>query len=289
MYQRNQDPSNAYGNQHHLRNPHTPQAAFGGHQRQNTMPQPPAQMAPRLGQHQSQYGGPQRSPTFQQPTGSRIITLNQQHFQTRNTLHGNLLIMPNVDEPIFVMFHTDSCGVCQQVMPVYQQIAQQLPFRFAACNLTRSPQVLTMSESTISPIMHVPRLYLYARGWPYVVYKDGWQVEKLTEFMRVSWQRAVESGGGGGSAQPQLKPPPPSSNHHLPARTGHITTVEQQGHPISQYASVEGPPVSSVVTCEGDDCGDLISFNEVLCQGSHGCYTVMDTPNGPTGPIGPIG
>lgn len=232
------------------------------------------------------------------------MNLGAQHFQTKDTMHGKLLILPAISEPTFVMFHTDSCGVCQQVMPVYHQIARQLPFRFATCNLSKHGNVLAMSENTISPITHVPRLYLYAKGWPFLVYKDGWQPEKLVQFMKMSWQRALDQGAGGGGSSSQQQPQNPNPNPsqqaaysqfnpnapqqpHLPGRIVSsqqraTTTTDQDNNRPSQYAAVEGAQstLTSNISCDGDNCGELLSFNEVLCDKAHGCYTVMDMPEG---------
>lgn len=299
-----------YGNQRYLRNAHQPQAAFGGGMPQNNTLQPPPQMAPRQGQYWGQGGGTPAPPLPQQQQqqqrssgppsqGSRVQILGTPQFEEKDTLHGKLLILKQLVEPTFVLFHTDSCGVCQQVVPLYVQLAHSLQYRFAMCNLTHHPQVLSMSESTVSPITHVPRLYLYAKGWPFMVYKDSWQPQKLEQFMGVAWKKATE---GAASKQPQQSnnynnnrpnnqmqqaqqqfnpqhPPPPN----LPRNQGRVSTVEYPpsdpatGAVPSQYASIGSAPASTV-TCEGDECGDLISFNEVLCQGSHGCYVMSDIP-----------
>lgn len=242
------------------------------------------------------------------------------HFQTKDTVHGKMLIMPNITEPTFVLFHTDSCGVCTQVMPIYHQISQQIPYRFATCNLSKNVEVLNMSEGTVSPIDYVPRLYLYSKGWPYIVYKDTWQPEKLLQFMHVSWKTAVDSNQQSqppSQSRPQQRPPQQQQQQYNPQQThqpqytqqaynpnpqaheqynpqhpnlpqlprkggGRITAVEHQlnNQPSapSQYAPVGSDGDPQAPTQDGDQSGELISFNEVLCQGSHGCYTVTDLP-----------
>ena len=294
MYQTGNDGPHqpgAYGNQRHLRQAHAPHAAFGGESRQHSVPQPSPQAAPRQGmqpQYQAAHGQHHHNPT-PNTAPTRVATLTHQHFQNKDTLSGNLLNLTATAEPIFVMFHTDNCGVCQQVMPLYHQIAQQLPFQFASCNLTRNPQVLTMSEPTRSPITHVPRLYLYSKGWPYMVYKDMWQAEKLTQFMKVSWQRAGElQNQSQNQSQNQNQNQSQSQNHQTQLNPSQRTAGAQfnpHQHPIpqlqrnSQYAQVNAPQGPTQLSCNGEDCGDLLSFNEVLCDSSHGCYTVIDAPH----------
>jgi thiol-disulfide isomerase/thioredoxin len=247
--------------------------------------QPPHQMQPRQGQYPQPP--PQQAGQHGQPRQSRVAHLNSKHFQTKDTIHGKLLILTTIQEPTFVMFHTDDCSVCQRVIPEYEAMAQSLPYRFASCNLTQNRDVLNMAEPTVSPITHVPRLYVYSNGWPHIVYKDSWDPTKMKQFMEVSWRRAIEQSAGSQAQthRPQASQFNPTQSPHLSRPPqGRIAPVEHpvqgngSGIPPSQYAVV-GTSNAPNISCDANDCGNgLISFNEVLCEGSHGCYAVTDLP-----------
>lgn len=219
------------------------------------------------------------------------MPMSKDHFQTKDTINGRMLITPKILEPTFVLFYTTTCGVCKLALPMYDQMSRSLPYRFAICNVQTQADVLRMSESTISPIRHVPMLFLYAKGWPYMVYKDNWQPEKLQQFLHSAWNKAQQQMGAGQQAPqqaPQMGYHPQQQQGFAPGASGRprieaqqypVSNGQQQAqHSSSQYQAESSSSFQVEATCEGDTCGALIPFNEVLCSNSHGCYAESGLP-----------
>lgn len=248
-------PSYQSGPQRAMRQAHVPAAAFGP---------PPS-------------SGPTSQQMAQMP--SRLMAMGKEHFQTKETLNGTMLITPQISSPTFILFYTTTCGVCKQVLPLYDQLAKLMPYRFAICNVQQNPDILQMSEQTIRPIRHVPLLFLYAKGYPYVVYSDTWAPEKLQNFLRTTWEKAQQQMGGSATAA-QASTFAPAS-----APSGARPRIQAQQYPVADQRSQ--PSFSSphftvqqsqTLTCEGDECGELIPFNQVICNNSHGCYVESNIP-----------
>lgn len=101
-----------------------------------------------------------------------LVSLTQQDFSVRLGTRGPILCT-NVDGLFFVLFYTHTCGFCQTLFPVFNQLSQTIRgCRFGAVNVGQNIDIPRMSLQTIAPIRYVPFIIVYWNGKPYMQY-DG--------------------------------------------------------------------------------------------------------------------
>lgn len=133
-------------------------------------------------------GGAAPAQSFGATGGSSgaIMTLTAADFTVKSSSIGELLALTNRQEPLFVLFHSNTCGVCTRVVPMYREIAKQVGHQLATCDVGEHGSVAMMSRRTIKPIAVVPMLFCYKNGVPYTLYSDRWDPTKIINYMHNS-------------------------------------------------------------------------------------------------------
>ena len=93
-----------------------------------------------------------------------VIYLQDQHFSSA----GGKLLKCSIPGVVFVMFKTDSCGMCAQVTPMFEGLSNsELRVKFAIANVTKYRNIIGKARTTSTPIKGVPYFILYNNGKPF--------------------------------------------------------------------------------------------------------------------------
>lgn len=84
-----------------------------------------------------------------------------------------ILIDPQYHAPMngicFVMFYMTSCPSCQQTMPQFDALTQQVHgISFGKVDVATSPRTHQISQQSSTPLQAVPTLMLFIDGYPHV-------------------------------------------------------------------------------------------------------------------------
>lgn len=106
--------------------------------------------------------------------------LSDQHFSNA----GGRALRCNLPGITFVMFKTDTCDHCNQLLPIFQQLARQdMRITWAVVDVSRYRNIVTMSKMSSTPIRAVPMMILYVDGRPHANYKGKRHPQAIMGFL----------------------------------------------------------------------------------------------------------
>lgn len=112
-----------------------------------------------------------------------IIGLTNSNFQSGN---GGRLLMLKVPRGgySFVTFKTETCPQCVNFAPVLNQLSRsENRVNFYVIDVGRYKNVVGMSQTTNTPIKHVPMCIFYVNGKPSALYKGSRDLNSIRSFL----------------------------------------------------------------------------------------------------------
>jgi len=83
-----------------------------------------------------------------------------------------------------ILFYSNNCSYCDNLISEYKRLPTNLlGVNYGMINLNNHPNVVNMSNESISPIKYVPMLTLYLHGLPYVEYEGENTLEAIKAFI----------------------------------------------------------------------------------------------------------
>lgn len=100
-------------------------------------------------------------------------------------LVGGKSLRNNLQRLSFVLFKTDSCQYCQQLVPIFRQLAQQeMRVTWAIADIGRYRNIIGMARNSTTPIRAVPMLVFYVNGVPNANYKGEKSANGILSFLQ---------------------------------------------------------------------------------------------------------
>jgi len=92
-----------------------------------------------------------------------------------------------------VLFYSTGCVHCQSLIPIFKNLPGTVPgASFGLVNVGQNKSCVMLSQETIAPIKYVPYIMLYVHGRPYILYKEEYSQEKITDFI-IKVARSIQS------------------------------------------------------------------------------------------------
>jgi len=108
---------------------------------------------------------------------SSLLYLSEKDFKVVQGPEGSTLCN-GVKGFFMVLYYSKECVHCHSFMPIFKKIPHSVSgCQFGLVNVTQNPNMVKMSEKTISPIQYVPYIILYVNGKPFLRY-DGPRTEE---------------------------------------------------------------------------------------------------------------
>lgn len=101
-------------------------------------------------------------------------------------LVGNANKTLNINLPgvVLVFFKLRECQGCHLFEPVFMKLAsEERSINYAICDLSASKEVIKMSQSTKTPLVKVPQIFLYVNGRPHARFRGDKNVPSLRSFI----------------------------------------------------------------------------------------------------------
>ncbi len=118
---------------------------------------------------------------------SNIIYLTSDDFHIQNGNKGKLLCLSDIPGLCFVMYHVDAgnCSYCEDSLPHFKAASRMVPScTFGLCNLSRNPNIIKLSNATITPFEAVPTFIVYFNGRPLARYEGDRTNVDFAEFVQ---------------------------------------------------------------------------------------------------------
>lgn len=108
--------------------------------------------------------------------------LEDKDFHIEQGKSGNLLCT-NISGMSLKFFFTEKCNYCRSSLPEIHSLNGRFNCIIALVNVGKYPNVVRMSNQTISPITVVPFIMLYINGKPYIRYHGDRTAEAISKFI----------------------------------------------------------------------------------------------------------
>lgn len=117
--------------------------------------------------------------------------LNYTHFQAP----GGQVLKIRIPGIVFVMFKQQNCGFCRSFIPQFEAMSvREQRIRFCYAEISgENRKIVTMAQSTNTPIKSVPMFIVYVNGAPAFKYNGIHEQGKMLAFLN---QIIMKVGGG---------------------------------------------------------------------------------------------
>lgn len=83
-----------------------------------------------------------------------------------------------------ILFYSNNCEYCDSLISEYKRLPTNLlGVNYGMINLNNHPNLVNMSNESISPIKYVPMLTLYLNGLPYLEYEGDNTLDAIKAFI----------------------------------------------------------------------------------------------------------
>ena len=114
---------------------------------------------------------------------SGLLFLTTEDFFIKQGSKGNILCTA-IPELSLILFYSTQCSHCQILIPMFKTLPGTISgCQFGMINVSTNKQCIFMSKETISPIVYVPNIILYADGQPFMRYNGPHHIDEIKRFI----------------------------------------------------------------------------------------------------------
>jgi hypothetical protein len=114
---------------------------------------------------------------------SGLLYLTSEDFFVSKGTKGNILCH-SIKGFSLILFYSTQCVHCQKIIPIFKRLPGSIGgCQFGMVNISKSKEVVKMSQDTIAPLTYVPYIILYINNKPWMRYDGPYDENEIKKFI----------------------------------------------------------------------------------------------------------